>query len=220
MSFFIIRIKVKNFVPIILESFTMSNDKHVSLLFQNVDVFSFHTRLMNILRIILFIFGVIGNILGLIIFSSSRHTWRISSVYACLAACSSITNLLCVIQYASILHSTSRYILRQLVGQTWWGCKIYKFSFSFRVISSWITLFWMFERLICISTKLRAFFNRWFSFKLKFVSPIIIFIIILGCVIGPPVYMYQPRIIPKYVNREHLLFRVELKQYKEIKSSF
>jgi len=191
----------------------MSNDKDVSLLFQNIDVFSFHTRLMNILCIILFIFGIIGNILGLIIFSSSRHTWRISSVYVCLAACSSITNLLCVIRYASIFHSTSRHILRELIGRTWWACKIYEFSFSFRVISSWITLFWMFERLICVSKRLKTFFNRCNSCTFKFLIPIIMIIFILGCVIGPPLYIYQPEIISKYVNRQHLLFRVELKQW-------
>ncbi len=88
----------------------MSNDQHLSLFFRKVDVLSLHTRLKNI-------FGIIGNMLGLFIFSLSRHTWRISSFYACLATFSSITNLLCVVRYASILHSTLRNILRQLVEQ-------------------------------------------------------------------------------------------------------
>ncbi len=118
----------------------MSDNKHVS----------FRTRIKNISCIILFILGVMGNVLGLVIFSSSCRFRRISTVYVYLATWSSITNLLCVIRYASILHSTSRYFLRQLVGETWWTCKSYEFSFSFRVISSWITLFWMFERLICV----------------------------------------------------------------------
>jgi hypothetical protein len=30
-------------------------------------------------------------------------------------------------------------------------------------------------------------------------------IFILSCVIGPPIYMYQPLIIPKYVNIQNLL---------------
>jgi hypothetical protein len=33
-------------------------------------------------------------------------------------------------------------------------------------------------------------------------------IFILGCVIGPPLYIYQPEIISKYVNRQYFLFRV------------
>jgi hypothetical protein len=175
----------------------MSSKEHMSLLIPQIDVDSGPVRLTDISCYILIILGIVGNVLGLFIFSSSRRTWRISSVYACLATCSSITNLLCVIRYASVLHSTSRYILRDLVGQTWWGCKIYEFSFSFRVISSWITLFWMFERLMCASTKLRSFFNRCNSYKLKFIIPIVIVITLLSCIIGPPVYMFQPVIISK-----------------------
>jgi hypothetical protein len=177
----------------------MSNNKHVSLLFHKINVITLHTRVIDTLCYVLVILGLIGNILGLFIFSSSRRTWRTSSIYANLATCSSLTNLLCVIRYASVLHSTSRYILRDLVGQTWWGCKIYEFSFSFRVISSWITLFWMFERLMCVSTKLRSFFNRCNSYKLKFIIPIVIVITLLSCIIGPPVYMFQP-VILEYVN--------------------
>jgi hypothetical protein len=181
-------------------------------LFGETDDFFLQNRLMNTLCTILLILGIVGNVSGLFIFSSSRRTWRISSIYACLATCSSITNLFCVIRYASILHSTSRHFLFQLVGHKWWACKVYEFSFSFRVISSWITLFWMFERLICVSTTLKTCFNRWISYKFQFIIPIIIVIIILGCVIGPPVYMFQPKVIPKYVIMWYFLFRVELKR--------
>jgi hypothetical protein len=178
----------------------MSNDKLIPLLFHKVNVLTLQTRLMNIACNVLFILGVIGNMLGLFIFSLSRRTWRISSVYACLAICSSITNLLCVIRYASILHSTSRNILHQLVGHIWWACKFYEFTVSFRVISSWITLFWIIERLMCVSTELQTFFNQCNSWKFKSIIPIMMMILILSCVIGPPVYMYQPEIMPKYVN--------------------
>jgi hypothetical protein len=184
---------------IILDLFTMSNDRHVSSLFRPIDVCSFHIQIINMLSVILFILGVVGNILGLFLFSLSRRTWRISSSYACLATCSSIVNLFCIIRYASILHSTTRCVLQELVGQTWWACKLYEFSFTFRIISSWIILFWMFERLICISTRLRTFFHQFYSFRLNFIIPIITIILILGCVIGPPVYMYQPRIMLRYI---------------------
>jgi hypothetical protein len=171
----------------------MSNGKHVPLLFHKVDVFALQTRLTDAVCNILFIVGVVGNILGLLTFSSSRRSWRISFVYVYLATCSSITNLLCLIRYASILHSTSRRILCELIGKIWWACKIYEFSFSFRVISSWIILFWMFERLMSVSWKLRTLFNRWNLFKVKFILSIIIMMIILGSVIGPPVYIFQPQ---------------------------
>lgn len=94
--------------------------------------------------------------------SSSRRTWRISSVYACLATWSSLTNLLCIIRYASILHSTTRNLLHR------WVCQIYELSFSFRVISSWITLFGMFERVTCLSTRIRTLSKHCCSLRLQF----------------------------------------------------
>jgi hypothetical protein len=172
----------------------MSNDRHQSLISREVSILTLQTRVTDILCIILFILGVVGNILGLFIFSLSRRTWRTSSSYACLATCSSIANLFCVIRYASILHSTTRHLLHELVGQTWWACKLYEFSFSFRIISTWLIIFWMFEHLIRISRRLRLVFNRWNSYKLKCLIPIIIITLILACVIGPSVYMFQPQI--------------------------
>ncbi|CAF1433254.1 unnamed protein product [Rotaria sordida] len=141
------------------------------------------------------ILGFIGNILGLFVFWSSRRTWQVSSAYVYLATSCSITNLLCVIRYVSLLHSRFRNILYELVGQIWWACKVYEFAFSFRVISAWITLFWMFERLMCVSKKLRACFNKCNSYQLKFIIPILLILTILSCVIGPPVYMFEPQIL-------------------------
>jgi hypothetical protein len=179
----------------------MSHGSDVSLLFHQVNVHTLQSRIVDTVCYILVILGFIGNILGLFIFSSSRRTWRISSLYVYLATCSSITNLLCMIRYAFVLHSRLHNILYELVGQTWWACKFYRFSFSFRIISSWITLFWMFERLLCVSTKLTRFFNRWKIFKLNFIIPIMVVIILLILIIGPPVYMYQPTRILKYLNK-------------------
>lgn len=177
----------------------MGSHQHVSLLVSKQDASRLQTQIVDGLCCALIIFGVVGNLLGLVIFSSCRRTWRISSIYACLATASSITNLLCVIRYALVLHSTLRHFLYEMVGQKWWACKIYEFSFCFRVISSWITLFWMFERLLCVSTSLRTFFNRWNSFRMKFIVPTSFIIILLAFIIGPPVYMYQPQTI-EYVN--------------------
>ncbi|CAF3866166.1 unnamed protein product [Adineta steineri] len=172
----------------------MSDGKHIPLLFRNVNVLTVQTRLINAMCDTLCILGITGNLLGLFTFVSSRRSWHISSVYVCLATSSSITNLLCLIRYATILHTTSRRILHELVGHSWWACKIYEFSFCFRVISAWITLFWMFERLICVSKKLQSFFDRWNLYKYKYIIPIMIGIIIVGCAVGPSVYMFQPQI--------------------------
>jgi hypothetical protein len=181
----------------------MASYKYISRLFQRTTVVTVQTRFIDLFCYILFILGIVRNLVGLFIFSWLHRTWRISSVYACLATCSSITNLLCIIRYASVLHSTSRQILRQLVGHTWLACKIYKFFFSFRAISSWIILFWMFERLTCVSRRLRTFFNRWHSFKLNLFPPIIIIILILSCVFDLQFLWYQPRIILEYVNIQY-----------------
>ena len=170
----------------------MADEKHVSLLYRHVDDVALHTYLIDPLCHVLFLLGIVGNVLGLLLFSSSRRSRRISSTYVTLATCSSIANLLCVFRYSSVLHSTTREILRDRVGQSRWGCKFYEFSFSFRVVASWITLFWMFERLLCVSTKLRAFFTPWKACQMKFVVPALIVMCILGVVIGPPVYMFEP----------------------------
>lgn len=179
----------------------MQHHQHISLLHYEVNPDILQTRMIDGLCYVLVILGFVGNILGLFIFSSSRRSWRISSVYACLATTSSITNLLCVIRYASILHSKLRNILHIYVGKQWWACKVYEFSFCFRIFSSWITLFWMFERLLCVSMRLRTSFSEFRSLKVTIIIPFCIIMIILGCVIGPPVYMFEPEIL-KYVNRQ------------------
>ena len=170
----------------------MLDENTASLLFRPVDKFAVHTYFIDILSVILFLLGITGNVLGLFLFSSSRRSRRISSIYVTLATSSSIVNLLCVIRYTCFLHSISRELLRQFVGQTWWACKFFAFSFSFRVISSWITLFWMFERLLCVSKRLKSCFNSWKSYKIIFSVPFTLILLILISVIGPPVYMFQP----------------------------
>ena len=181
----------------------MPDEKYVSLLFRHVDTVAFHTHLIDTLCQTLFLLGIIGNVFGLFVFFSSRRSRRISSTYVTLATSSSVANVLCVFRYASILHSRTRNVLRGLVGQTRWGCKFYEFSFSFRVVSSWITLFWMFERVLCVSATLRSCFSRCKAFRLKYVVPVFIILLILSVVIGPPVYMYEP-FVPRLVLAKHL----------------
>lgn len=173
----------------------MSSKTHKSILFDRISHVTIQIRIIDVLCCILVLLGIFGNLLGLFIFSSSRRAWRISSIYASLATCSSITNLLCVIRYGSMIHSTTRNLLHDHIVRQWWGCKFYEFSSSFRIIASWIALFWMFERLMCVSKRLRRCFNHCHCFKLQFILPIIIMIAILCCIIGPPLYMYQPEIL-------------------------
>lgn len=168
----------------------MFSDKNLSLLFRQANVLTLHTQLLDALCNVLFLLGVVGNVLGLFIFSSSRRSWRISSMYAHLATLSSITNLLCLIRYASILHSYSRQILSDWIGRVWWACKIYELSFSFRLISSWITLLWMFERVMCVSKKLQTLVKQWNAYKLTYIILIPLIVIIFAGVIGLPVYMF------------------------------
>ncbi|CAF4273552.1 unnamed protein product, partial [Adineta steineri] len=172
----------------------MVHDQYMSLSLVNINISSYCMQFIDSLCYILVILGLVGNILGLLIFSSSRHTSKISSVYVYLATSSSIINIFCVIRYALVLHSKSRIIINNLIGHVWFACKLYELSFCFRLISSWIILFWMFERVTCVSKRLRTLFYGWNASQLKFIIPCIIIFIILGCVIGPPAYMYQPRI--------------------------
>ncbi|CAF1169924.1 unnamed protein product [Adineta steineri] len=172
----------------------MVHDQYMSLSLVNINITSYCMQFIDSLCYILVILGLVGNILGLLIFSSSRHTSKISSVYVYLATSSSIINIFCVIRYALVLHSKTRIIINNLIGHVWFACKLYELSFCFRLISSWIILFWMFERVTCVSKRLRTLFYRWNASQLKFIIPCIIIFIILGCVIGPPAYMYQPRI--------------------------
>jgi hypothetical protein len=171
----------------------MLYEEKMSFLLFDLNVLNLRVQFIDILCYILVIFGLVGNVLGLFIFSTCRRTWRISSVYVYLATGSSIINLFCVVRYALMLHSKSQYFIRELVGEVWLACKVYEFSFSFRLISSWITLFWMFERLTCVSERLRSLFYRWNISKFKLVVPMMIIIIILACVLGPPLYMYEPQ---------------------------
>ena len=177
----------------------MSKDKHNFLFFYKVDPSTLRSQIIDTLCYILVILGFIGNLLGLFIFTTSRRTWRISSTYVHLATASSIMNVLCVIRYAFVLHSRLRNLLYDLVGDMWWICTIYEFSFVFRVISSWIALFWMFERLMHVSRRLKTFFRQYNSFKLKIIIPLIIILIVFSCVIAPPLCMYQP-VLLEYVN--------------------
>ncbi|CAF1323798.1 unnamed protein product [Adineta ricciae] len=173
----------------------VTNNQHMSIILQSIDTFSHRVQVTDSLCWFLIVLGVLGNLFGLLIFCSSQQAWRISTIYVYLASSTSIINLFCAIRYALILHSKSRIFINNLVGYSWYACKIYEMAFSFRVISSWITLFWMFERLICISDRLRTLFHRWNTSQLKIAIPLVILSFILIGTLAPSVYIYQPQTI-------------------------
>ncbi|CAF4664039.1 unnamed protein product, partial [Rotaria sp. Silwood2] len=83
--------------------------------------------------IIMIILGTIGNILGLIIFSSRKFR---QTTYGKLAITSLIINLLCVYRYSLLLHSSTRRWIAYKVAQSWFNCKLYRFSSCLRILSA------------------------------------------------------------------------------------
>lgn len=145
--------------------------------------------------IVLFVLGFIGNLLGLIVFSSRR--FRCCPTYATLALTSFTINLICIVRYSFVLHSTTRRWLSDHVVSVYWiTCKIYRLSSSFRVLSAWITVFWVIERFIYVSSRLHLLFNRQEKYKTfekyKYIVMICIAFVMIATVTGPTVIFYAP----------------------------
>jgi len=147
--------------------------------------------------VILFILGFIGNLLGLVVFSSRR--FRCCSTYAILALASFSINLICIIRYSLLLHSTTRrWLSDNIVSMHWLTCKIFRLSSSFRVLAAWVTVFWVIERFIYVTSRLHLLFNQREKFrffeKYKFLFMIIIALIMVMIVTGPTVIFFSPNI--------------------------
>ncbi|CAF1145550.1 unnamed protein product [Rotaria sordida] len=147
--------------------------------------------------IILFILGFIGNILGLIVFSSRR--FRCCPTYATLALTSFTINLICIVRYTLIIQSTTRrWLSNSIVSVHWLTCKIYRLSSSFRVLAAWITVFWVIERFIYVSSRLNLLCNRRVKCqtfkKYKYFSMICISLIMIMIVTGPTVFFFTPQL--------------------------
>jgi hypothetical protein len=142
----------------------------------------------------LFILGFIGNVLGLVVFSSRR--FRCCSTYAVLALTSFSINLICIIRYSLLLHSTTRrWLSNNIVSIHWLTCKIFRLSSSFRVLAAWVTVFWVIERFIYVTSRLHLLFNNREKFRLfekyKFLCMIIIALIMVIIVTGPTVIFFS-----------------------------
>lgn len=147
--------------------------------------------------VILFILGFIGNLLGLVVFSSRR--FRCCSTYAILALTSFSINFICIIRYSLLLHSTTRrWLSDNVVNIHWLTCKIFRLSSAFRVLAAWVTVFWVIERFIYVSSRLHLLFNRRERYllieKYRFCSMIIIALIMVMIVTGPTVIFFSPNL--------------------------
>jgi hypothetical protein len=147
--------------------------------------------------ILLFILGFIGNLLGLVVFSSRR--FRCCSTYAILALASFTINLICIVRYSLLLHSTTRrWLSDHIVSEHWLTCKFFRLSSSFRVLAAWITVFWVIERFIYVSSRLNLLFNRRERFqifeKYRYFCMICISLIMITAVTGPTVIFFAPNL--------------------------
>ncbi|CAF3842726.1 unnamed protein product [Rotaria sp. Silwood1] len=149
------------------------------------------TKIVDWICIIMFILGILGNSLGLIIFSSRKFR---RTTYGRLAIASLIINLLCVIRYSLLLHSNARRWLTYKVGQSWFNCKLYRFSSCLRVLSALVIVAWTYERFTYVTINYRFFTNRPFVKRYKFYFMAFISLIIVGILTGPTVYFYESRL--------------------------
>ncbi|CAM4964796.1 unnamed protein product [Rotaria socialis] len=146
----------------------------------------------------MFILGTLGNTLGLIVFSSRKFR---RATYGRLAIASLVINLLCVFRYSLLLHSSARRWLTYKVGQSWFNCKLYRFSSCLRILSALVIVAWTYERFTYVTINYRFFTNRPFFKRYKFYFMTFISLIIVGILTGPTVYFYQPRLIILPNNR-------------------
>jgi hypothetical protein len=150
--------------------------------------------------IIMFILGTLGNSLGLIVFSSRKFR---RTTYGRLAIASLIINLLCVFRYSLLLHSTTRLWITYKVGQSWFNCKLYRFSSCLRFLSAFVIVAWTYERFTYVTINYSLFTNHPFVKRYKFYFMGFISLIIVSALTGPTVYFYQSRLIP-LINRPNL----------------
>lgn len=145
--------------------------------------------------VILFILGFIGNLLGLVVFSSRR--FRCCTTYAVLALTSFSINLICIIRYSLLIHSTTRrWLSDYVVSVHWLTCKIYRLSSSFRVLAAWVTVFWVIERFVYVTSRLNLLHKRRESFQVfqnhKYLFMITIALIMVSIVTGPTLILFAP----------------------------
>ena len=140
--------------------------------------------------IIMIIFGSLGNSLGLIVFSSRKFR---RTTYGRLALGSLFINYLCVFRYSLLLHSETRRWITYAVSQSWFNCKLYRFSSCLRILSAFITVVWTYERFIYVTKNFQFFSSNQMKTKLKFLFLISLSLILIAALTGPTIYFYHPK---------------------------
>ena len=153
--------------------------------------------------LVLFVLGFIGNLLGLFVFSSRR--FRCCSTYTVLALTSFSINLICIIRYSLLLHSTTRrWLSDKIVSSHWLSCKIFRLSSSFRVLAAWVTVYWVIERFVYVTSRLHLLFHHRERFRcverFKFLWMIVIALIMVFVVTGPTVVFSSPNVASSSMN--------------------
>lgn len=156
------------------------------------------TAIVDWTCIVLFVLGFIGNLLGLVVFSSRRL--RCCSTYATLALTSFAINLVFIVRYSLLHHSSTRlWLTNNVVNIHWLACKIFRLSASLRVLSAWVTVFWVIERFVYVSSRLNFLFYRSERYQLlvKYqyvcMAGIALLMVILVC--GPVIYFDAPILV-------------------------
>ncbi|CAF5068793.1 unnamed protein product, partial [Rotaria sp. Silwood1] len=132
--------------------------------------------------IIMIIFGTIGNSLGLIVFSSRKFR---QTTYGRLAITSLIINLLCVYRYSLLLHSNTQRWIAYKVAQSWFNCKLYRFSSCLRILSAFVTVAWTYERFTYVTTNIRFLKRTKYFSKYKYYLMTLLSLIIVAALTGP-----------------------------------
>ena len=154
--------------------------------------------------VIMFILGTLGNTLGLIVFSSRKFR---RTTYGRLAIASLIINLLCVLRYSILLHSSSRLWISYQVARSWFICKLYRFSSCLRILSAFVTVAWTYERFTYVTINYSLFTNHPCFRRYKFYFMAVFSLIIICILTGPTVYFYKPTIILLVDRSNTTIFR-------------
>ncbi|CAF1001078.1 unnamed protein product [Rotaria sp. Silwood1] len=164
--------------------------------------------------IIMIIFGTIGNSLGLIVFSSRKFR---QTTYGRLAITSLIINLLCVYRYSLLLHSNTRRWIAYKVAQSWFNCKLYRFSSCLRILSAFVTVAWTYERFTYVTTNIRFLKRTKYFSKYKYYLMTLLSLIIVAALTGPSVYFHE--LISIHSNNHPLINQLNQTSISNIRTS-
>jgi hypothetical protein len=148
------------------------------------------TDVLDCICLMMFILGTLGNTLGLVVFSSRKSR---ATTYGRLAIASLIINLLCVFRYSFLLHSSTRRWITYQVAQSWFNCKLYRFSSCLRILSSFVIVTWTYERFLYVTVSSHLISSHPLIRRYKFYVIALVSLMIIAVLTGPTVYFYEIR---------------------------